>query len=109
MAIIALKQEVKLYKAGELDKWGNPKMQDPITIKARVDEGSFETADVESKTQGSVVVAEARVLLEGLESIGYADKIEYKNELDIEIYRSPKRISIKRSMSGSPLLTEVLI
>lgn len=109
MAIIALRQEIELFRSGELDEWGNPSLSDPVTLKARVDEGSFTTADVNTKKQGSVVVAEARILLDGIEQIDYGDEIAYTNELDLTIRRSPKRITIKRSMAGSPLLTEVLI
>jgi hypothetical protein len=110
MALIPLLQEIKVYKKSNgLDEWGNPILSEPITLKARVDEGSFVTSDKESYVTGKVIVAQVRVFLEGLADISYDDEIEYTNELNQTIRRKPKRINIKRNIAGKPELTEVLL
>jgi hypothetical protein len=113
MALIPLNQTVLLHKRidgnGGLDEWGNPIVSDPISMEARVDEGSFTTTDEESFVTGKVIVAQVRVFLEGLADISYDDEVEFTNELNHTIKRKPKRINIKRNIAGAPELTEVLL
>lgn len=110
MPLIPLKQTIKVYKAASgLDEWGNPIQSPPITLRCRIDEGSYITQDVPSRQQGGVVVATARILLDKLVDINYDDEIEYTDELGRVTRRKPVRINIKRDFSGKPLLTEVLL
>jgi hypothetical protein len=113
MALIPLNQEVQVHKRSDgdagLDEWGNMIPNEPITLKARVDEGSFVTTDKESTQTGKVAVAQVRVLLEGLADIGYDDEVEFVNELGYVVKKKPIRISVKRNFASKPELTEVLL
>jgi len=113
MALIPLNQKVLVYKRSEgdagLDEWGNVIPNEPITLKARVDEGSFVTSDEESSHTGKVVVAQVRVFLEGLADIGYDDEVEFVNELGRSVKKKPIRINVKRNFATKPELTEVLL
>lgn len=111
MALIPLNQYVTLYKqsGNELDEWGNPIPADPVVLDARVDEGTFVTNDKESYVTGKVVVAQVRVLLDGLADISYDDELEFVNELGQSIRRKPLKITIKRDFFGNPNMTEVML
>jgi hypothetical protein len=110
MAVIALKQSITLYKASaELDVWGNPVESPPVTLKCRIDEGSYVTTTQSSLQTGATVIARAKILLDKIVDIGYDDEIEYINELNISMRAKPKTISIKRDASGKPMLTEVML
>lgn len=110
MAIVSMKQQTTIYRASnELDAWGNPLSSPPEIVKCRVDEGSFVTTDVQSSQTGKSVVASAKILYDGLLSLGYDDEIEYTNEINETIKRNPSRISVKRNIAGKPILTEVLL
>lgn len=112
MALIPLKQEVTITRSrGPLDGYGNPTETEEVTLKCRVDEGTFL---VEYKSSGNLSataeeVAKARVIFDKLVDIQYSDLISYTNEIGQEIKRSPKKVDIKRHLNGKPLLTEVYI
>lgn len=111
MAIVPMKQKITVFRSIGVDEWGRPFPDDEIELDCRVDEGSFV---VKNKTSGGAttskeVVAQARILLDGLVDIREDDLILYKNELNIEIKKTPERINIKRHINGKPLLTEVYI
>lgn len=109
MAIIPLKQTVKIYKKSGLDEWGNPISLPPVTLRCRIDEGSYATNDQQAAQQGRVVVATARVLLDKLVDVSYDDELEYVDELGRTIRRKPLKINVKRDLGGKPLLTEVFL
>lgn len=110
MAVVPMRQEIKVKRGGGLDDWGNPLPGDEFFLKCRVDEGTFL---VEYRASGNVssreVVAKARILLDKLEDIRYDDVIIYTNELDQDIKQTPKKIDVKRHINGKPILTEVFI
>jgi ABC-type phosphate transport system auxiliary subunit len=108
MAIIALNQQVTIHKAakkGELDKWGNPLILEPIKLAARIDEGSFIFKD----DKGNEIVARTKILLDKLADVWYDDELEFEDELGRKTRRKPSTISVKRDMSSKPLLTEVIL
>jgi hypothetical protein len=111
MPVVPMKQTISVTSATGLDEWGEPIESAPVMHKCRIDEG---TIAVRSKTgglsrDGEVVVAEARILLDKLVSIGYDDEISFTNELGTTITRNPKEINVKRNIAGKPILTEVIV
>lgn len=111
MAIVPMRQKITIFRSGGVSDWGKPLPNEEITLDCRVDEGSFIVKNKGSggATVSKEVVAEARVLLDGLVDIREDDTISYTNELGIEIKRTPEKINIKRHINGKPLLTEVYI
>lgn len=103
MAVIPLKQTVRITKPGGLDEWGNPIPGETLEYKCRVDEKSELVRD---KT-GKEVVSSARILIEKLVDVGYDDTVEFTNELGQTIRRTPLNISVIRDFSGKPWFTEV--
>ncbi|KRT88317.1 hypothetical protein P9D51_10970 [Bacillus sonorensis] len=112
MPIIPMRQTITVErdKTGQLDRWGNPVSAESFTLKCRVDEGS---QIVSSRSSGLVKseeeVATARILIDKLADIKYSDTISFTNELGEIITRKPKEINVKRTISGKPLLTEVIV
>lgn len=104
MALIPLKQTVTVIRQGEVDRWGNPVTPEQrIPLKCRVDESS-------QKVQNSIgdeVVAGMEITLDKLVDIRYSDQLEYTNELNITIKRTPIKIEIVRALNGKPILTVV--
>lgn len=105
MAILPLKQTVTVTRQGEVDEWGEGGTTETFTLKCRVDEGS----ELVQNRLGEEVVAGASILFGKLVDIRYEDTIEYTNELNITISRSPIRISVTRNIGGKPWLTEVYV
>jgi hypothetical protein len=110
MAIIPFKQTVTVKRGGAVDDWGNAVPGATFTLKCRVDEGltlnqykSIGTVDNE------IVVSKARILFDKLADIRETDTLVFTNELGITIERNPKEINVKRSATGKPLLTEVIV
>lgn len=110
MALVPMKQEIRVVRGGELDEWGNPLPDDEFTHKCRVDEGTFL---IEYRASSNVtsreVVAKVRILLDKLVDIRFDDVISYTNELDETVKGKPKKINVKRHINGKPLMTEVYI
>lgn len=110
MAIVPMRNEVSIARAGGVDDWGNPKPSESFTLMCRVDEGSKITV---SKTGGlnnaETAVAEAKILFDRLADIRYSDSITFKNELGVKITRKPMSINVKRMINGKPILTEVFV
>ncbi|UTR05146.1 hypothetical protein MM326_13620 [Alkalihalobacillus sp. LMS6] len=110
MAIVPLRNEVTINRAGGVDDWGNPRPAETFTLSCRVDEGSKLTV---SKTGGlnnaETTVAEAKILFDKLADIRYSDSVTFKNELGVEITRKPMSINVKRMINGKPISTEVLV
>lgn len=103
MAVIPLKQRVRITKPGGLDEWGNPIPGEILEYKCRVDEKSELVRD----RTGEEVVSSARILIEKLVDIGYDDIIEFTNELGQTIRRTPLNIGVIRDFTGKPWFTEV--
>ncbi|MEH6941679.1 hypothetical protein [Bacillus sp. JJ722] len=105
MAVLPLKQTVIITRKNEPDEWGEGGTIDTFTLKCRVDEES----KLVQNQFGDEVVAGASILFDKLADIRYGDTIEYTNELNITISRSPIRIATVRNIGGKPWLTEVFI
>lgn len=103
MAVIPLKQRVRITKPGGLDEWGNPIPDETLEYKCRVDEKSELVRD----RTGKEVVSSARILIEKLVDVGYDDTVEFTNELGQTIRRTPLNISVIRDFTGKPWFTEV--
>lgn len=111
MPLVPMKQSVTIGRDdGPLDRWGKATKRKTFTLPCRFDEGSFL---VEEKSSGNVTsqtsVATGRIFFDKLADIRYTDDITYVNELNISVTRKPKKINVKRSNSGKPVLTEVYI
>lgn len=110
MALVPMKQDITIERGEVLDDWNRPIPEEVIEHKSRVDEGTFL---VEYRASGNVsskeVVAHARILLDKLQDVRYSDMITYTNELEQSIRRHPKKINVKRNISGKPILTEVFV
>jgi hypothetical protein len=105
MALIPLKQEIVVTKAGVSDGWGRTAPGADITLKARVTE---ETNVVTNQT-GEEAVASLRIVLDKLADISYDDVITYTNELNVTVTRRPLKIAPKRGLGGKALITEVFV
>lgn len=103
MALIPLKQRIKVYPVGEKDEWGNSAEPEPYTLKARVDE---ETTVVQNRL-GEEAVSGMTIMLDKLAAITYDDTIEYTNELGVTVKRKPIKIEPVRLPSGKPTLTTI--
>lgn len=90
--------------AGE-DGWGQPISTAPVTYSAYVVEETRKVAN----QYGDEAVVQLRIVVEGLAPITYRDKVRYTNELGIVVEREPVRISVKRRVDGTPLVTEVFV
>jgi hypothetical protein len=110
MALVPMKQSITVKKPGSVDEWGNPISGSITTYKCRVDEGSeLVVKHSGGQTSSETVVAEARIMIDGLADVDYADTVEFTNELNHTISRSPKQIDVKRNIGGDPILTVIHI
>lgn len=110
MPLIPMKQDIVIERGEKLNEFAKAIPDQFIEHKARVDEGTFlveyrATSNVTSRE----VVAKAKILLDKLQDVRYEDTIVYTNELKQTIRGKPKKINVKRSMSGKPILTEVFV
>lgn len=106
MAIIPLKQTIKIERPGERDSWGRPIRQpESMTLKCRVDEGS----QTVQNSIGEEVVVSLEIKLDKLADVRYSDEIEYTNELGNTVKRKPTRIDVIRMISGKPVMTVVFV
>lgn len=103
MALVPLKQRIKVYPAGIKDEWGNGTEPEPYTLKARVDE----VVEVVPDRLGEVAVSGMTIMLDKLAAITYDDTIEYTNELGVTVKRKPIKIEPVRLPSGKPTLTTI--
>lgn len=110
MPLIPMKQEITVRRGGELDDWGNEMPAEEFTLNCRIAEGSQIIASASGiHTVRETEVARARILLDQLADIRYTDEISFTNELGETITKRPKEISVKRMLSGKPVMTEVFI
>jgi hypothetical protein len=110
MAYIAMRQTITVKRGEVLDDWGNAAPSETFTLNCRIDEGwALHAYRSAGSSDNEIVVSTARILLDKLADIRETDKISFTNELGQTIERSPKQISVKRGVSGKPVMTEVII
>lgn len=105
MAIIPLKQTIKVERIGVVDEWGQGGTTTTTTLKARIDESS----KLVRNQSGVEVMGKAQILLAKLADITYDDYISYADELGRTVRQKPISIAVIRSIAGKPLLTEVIL
>lgn len=105
MAIIPIKQTVKITRKGVEDEWGEGGVPTSFTLKCRVDERT----QVVQNQLGDEVVSGMEILFNKLPDVRYDDVIEYTNELGVTIQRTPIKIEPVRMINGKPTLTAVLL
>lgn len=106
MALIPLKQSVTIIREGETDEWGEV-ITPPVlfTLKCRVDEDT----KIVKNSIGDEVVAGLEIVFNKLPDIRMSDFIEYTNELDVTVKRTPIKIEPVRMVNGKPALTVVYL
>lgn len=111
MPMIPMRQIITVKRGSDvLDEWGNPTPGETLTLNCRVDEGSsLLTYRSSGTSNGEIIVATAHILLDKLADIRETDIIVFTNELGITFEKQPKQISVKRSVSGKPMFTEVVV
>lgn len=105
MAIIPLKQTIKVERIGVVDEWGQGGTITTTTLKARIDESS----KLVRNQSGVEVMGKAQILLAKLADITYDDYISYADELGRTVRQKPISIAVIRNIAGKPLLTEVIL
>lgn len=105
MAIIPLKQTIKVERIGVVDEWGQGGTTTTTTLKARIDESS----KLVRNQSGVEVMGKAQILLAKLADINYDDYISYADELGRTVRQKPISIAVIRNIAGKPLLTEVIL
>jgi hypothetical protein len=105
MAIIPLKQAVKVTKPAINTGWGHAESGVEITLKARV----VEEIRVVKNQVGEEVVSSMSAIFDKLPDITYDDVITFTNELGVTISRTPLSLEPRRGINGKPLLTEVYV
>lgn len=105
-----MRQTITVTRSGSLDDWGHPKPSETFTYKCRIDEGTqLIVGHSNNMVTEETVVAEARILLDGLVDIQPSDEITFTNELGQTVTRTPKKIDVKRGLSGKAMFTEVIL
>lgn len=105
MAIIPLKQTIKVERIGVVDEWGQGGTTTTTTLKARIDESS----KLVRNQSGVEVMGKAQILLAKLADITYDDYISYDDELGRTVRQKPISIAVIRNIAGKPILTEVIL
>jgi hypothetical protein len=112
MALIPLKQTVRVVRPGVPDKWGNPTAPIEFTLPCRIVEGTKLTRRT-SATNGSIavnaeeVVSTAQIYFDKLADIRLTDEIYYTDENGNTRLYKPINIEVKRGLNGKALLTVV--
>jgi hypothetical protein len=110
MAYVSMRQTITVKRGEVLDDWGDVTYSDTFTLNCRIDEGwAMHSYRSSGNSDNEIVVSTARILLDNLADIRETDLISFTNELGQTIERSPKQISVKRNVSGNPIMTEVVI
>ena len=111
MAYVSMRQIITVKRGEVLDDWGNAAPSETtFTLNCRIDEGwALHSYRSGGNSGNEIVVSTARILLDKLADIRETDMISFTNELGQTIERSPKQISVKRNVSGRPVMTEVII
>jgi hypothetical protein len=112
MALIPLKQTVRVVRPGVPDKWGNPTAPTEFTLTCRIVEGVKLTRRT-STTNGAIVVdaeevvSSAQIYFDKLADIQLTDEIYYTDENGNTRLYKPLNIEVKRGLNGKALLTVV--
>ncbi|MEN2464911.1 hypothetical protein [Ornithinibacillus sp. JPR2-1] len=110
MPVVPMKQDIIIERGETINDYGKTIPDQIIEHKARVDEGTFLVEyRASSNVTSKEVVAKAKILLDKLQDVRYEDTISYTNELNETIKGKPKKINVRRHLSGKPILTEVFI
>lgn len=105
MPIVPMKQIITVNKAAGTDGWGDVVAGDILTLKARV----VEETKVITASSGREAVTSLHITLDKLAEVTYDDTITFTNENGVTVERKPLSITVKRGISGKPILTEVYV
>jgi len=103
MALLPMKQTVKITRPGVVDEWGEGGAPTVFTLKCRVDE----TTKVVQNQFGEQVVAGMEIMFDKLANVRYSDVIEYTDELGVTVKRNPIKIEPVRMINGKAAMTAV--
>lgn len=104
MSIVPLKQTViHTPTIGTDPDWNTPIIGDPVPVKCRFQEG----AKLVRNAQGDEVVSVGTFYFDRLFAIKLADTLTYTDEVGRVATYTPIAISVKRHISGKPILTVV--
>jgi hypothetical protein len=114
MALIPLKQTVRIKRHGAPDKWGNPTAPTEFTLPCRIVEGTKMTRRTSSQGAGGTisvnaeeVVSTAQIFFDKLADIQLTDEIYYTDDNGKTRLYKPLSIEVKRGLNGKALLTVV--
>lgn len=114
MALIPLKQTVRIKRPVTVDKWGNPTAPTEFTLPCRIVEGvKLTRRTFSSGTGGAVmvsaeeVVSTAQIYFDKLADIQLTDEIYYTDDNGKTRLYKPISIEVKRGLNGKALLTVV--
>jgi hypothetical protein len=114
MALIPLKQTVRIKRPGTVDKWGNPTAPTQFTLPCRIVEGVKLTRRMSSVGTGGTVavnaeevVSTAQIFFDKLADIQLTDEIYYTDDNGKTRLYKPLSIEVKRGLNGKALLTVV--
>jgi len=105
LAIVPLRQKVKVHKPDGEDEWGYPIEGETIEKDARVDEKT----NTVTNPAGEEKVTGMEIMLDGLADVEYEDEIEFTDELDRTTKRKPEKIEPVRDIVGRAILTVVYL
>ncbi|RSL29094.1 hypothetical protein D7Z54_33055 [Salibacterium salarium] len=103
MPLIPLKQSITITKPGEDDGWGGTTPGEEVELSARV----TETHEVVTNQHGDEMTSTARIYVDGLADVTYADTVLYADELGRTIDKEPISIAPVRGIAGASLLTKI--
>jgi hypothetical protein len=114
MALIPLKQTVRIKRPGTVDKWGNPIAPTEFTLPCRIVEGTKLTRrTTSSASSGTIsvnaeeVVSTAQIFFDKLADIQLTDEIYYTDDNGKTRLYKPISIEVKRGLNGKALFTVV--
>lgn len=85
--------------------WNTPINGDPTAVKCRFQEGVKLVRNV----HGDEVVSVGTFIFDRLYSVSLADTFTYTDENNRTTTYTPLAISVKRALSGKPIITEVSV
>jgi len=104
MSIIPLRQTVSVTRLLDYDPdYNEPKYSEPSAYKCRFQE----QVQLTRSQHGQEVVSVGSFLFPKLADISVNDKLTFRNENGVETTYTPISISVKRGLSGEPLLTKI--
>ncbi|MDH5159824.1 hypothetical protein [Heyndrickxia oleronia] len=111
MAIIPLKQTVKIVRKGEPDRWGNAPVEE-FTLKCRFVEGTKLTRRTSAQNGSAAITSEevvsaAQIFLDKFADVKVTDEFHYTDEAGNERLYLPISIERKVWLNGKTKLTVV--